>query len=163
MILDLHWNSDDIEFKGEMAMRGQEAVGDSVDFWHSVADQFKDNELVFYELFNEPHLQQEVTNEVYLHGDDTYVGMLGLIDTVRAHSQDQVLIIGGAKNWAYDTESLKELDALTDDTLIMYNYHMYMHPGVQQDYKGKNVDRIEAHVIDIQGATDKPTIFTEFG
>lgn len=163
MILDLHWNSDDVEFKGEMAMRGQEAVGDSVDFWHSVADQFKDNELVFYELFNEPHLQQEVTNDVYLHGDDTYVGMLELIDTVRAHSQDQVLIIGGAKNWAYDTESLKELDALTDDALIMYNYHMYMHPGVQQDHKGKNVDKVEAHIIDIQGATDKPTIFTEFG
>ena len=57
MILDLHWNSDDIEFKGEMAMRGKEGVGDSVEFWESVASQFSDNELVFYELFNEPHLQ----------------------------------------------------------------------------------------------------------
>ena len=57
VILDLHWNSDDVEFGGEMAMRGQENVGDSVEFWHSVSSLFKDNELVFYELFNEPHLQ----------------------------------------------------------------------------------------------------------
>lgn len=57
MILDLHWNSDDIEFKGEMAMRGTEGVGDSVEFWESVANQFSGNEMVFYELFNEPHLQ----------------------------------------------------------------------------------------------------------
>ena len=40
-----------------------------------------------------------------------------------------------------------ELDTLTDDTLIMYNYHMYMHPDRTSDEK--NVDNVEAHIITI--------------
>ena len=40
-----------------------------------------------------------------------------------------------------------ELDTLTDDTLIMYNYHMYMHPDRTSDEK--NVDNVEALIITI--------------
>ena len=58
-----------------------------------------------------------------------------------------MLIIGGAKDWAYHSESLIELDALTNDTLIMYNYHMYMHPDRTLD--DKNVDNVEANIINI--------------
>lgn len=72
-----------------------------------------------------------------------------------------MLIIAGAKDWAYHNESLIELDQLTDDTKIMYNYHMYMHPDSQKNHK--NIDALEAYVENIQEATDKPVIFTEFG
>ena len=66
-------------------------------FWESISERFKDNEFVFYELYNEPHLNSEETNDIYIYGNDEYVGMLEMIDVVRQHSKDQVLVIAGAK------------------------------------------------------------------
>jgi len=148
VILDLHWNSDDIG-QSPMALRASEGdkAGDSIAFWESVSSQFKDNEYVFYELYNEPHLQSETTNDIYLNGNDTYVGMLELIQAVRKHSQDQVLVIAGAKDWAFNNESLIELDSKTDDTLIMYNFHAYMNPDNPKALK--NTDSLEAYLQEI--------------
>ena len=69
-----------------MALPAGEKVGGSIEFWESIAEKFKDNELVFYELFNEPHLPTSTSTDVYLNGDDTYVGMLQMIEAVRKHS-----------------------------------------------------------------------------
>ena len=148
MILDLHWNSDDIG-QSPMALRASEGdkAGDSIAFWESVSSQFKDNEYVFYELYNEPHLQSETTNDIYLNGNDTYVGMLELIQAVRKHSQNQVLVIAGAKDWAFNNDSLIELDSKTDETLIMYNYHAYMNP--ENPKALKNADSLEAYLQEI--------------
>ena len=72
VILDLHWNNDDDE-QMEMAQRADGAlgdiVGDSLFFWDSVSEMFKDNEYVFYELYNEPHLTGSNANDIYLYGD----------------------------------------------------------------------------------------------
>ena len=160
VILDLHWNSDDIG-QSPMALKARDKVGGSIEFWESIAAKFKDNELVFYELFNEPHLNSSTDNSVYLRGDDTYVGMLDMIEAVRKHSSDQVFIIAGAKDWAFNNPSLMELDAATSEDLILYNYHAYMNPDNQKVLK--NVDSLEKHIQDIQKATDKPAILTEFG
>lgn len=126
-----------------MALRASEKGG-SIEFWESIASKFKDNELVFYELFNEPHLNDSTPNAVYLHGDDTYVGMLEMIEAVRTQSSDQVFIIAGARDWAFNNESLIELDTLTDENLIIYNYHAYMNPENPKTLK--NVDSIESHI-----------------
>ena len=75
VILDLHWNSDDIE-QSPMALPAADKVGGSIEFWESISEKFKDNEFVFYELYNEPHLASSIPTDVYLNGDDTYVGML---------------------------------------------------------------------------------------
>ena len=42
-----------------MALRSttDDKIGDSIAFWESIASEFKENEYVFYELYNEPHLQ----------------------------------------------------------------------------------------------------------
>ena len=129
-----------------MALRATEGdkIGDSVEFWESIASTFKDNEYVFYELYNEPHLQDETTNDIYLNGDDTYVGMLEMIAAVRQHSKDQVLVIAGAKDWSFNNDSLIELDSKTDDTLIMYNYHAYMNPSNPKALK--NADSLESYI-----------------
>ena len=160
VILDLHWNSD-VEGQSEMARKGAEGVGDSVEFWHSIASTFKDNERVMYELYNEPHLTGDSADEIFLHGNDIYAGILDLIKAVRDHSQDQVMVIGGARDWAFDADSLIQLDALTDDPLIMYNFHMYMNPFRTNELK--NVDGVQDQIQRIHESTDKPAIFTEFG
>ena len=73
-----------------MALRSttDDKIGDSIAFWESIASEFKENEYVFYELYNEPHLQSETDNDIYLYGDDTYVGMIEMIEAVRKHSKD---------------------------------------------------------------------------
>ena len=87
--------------------------------------------------------------------------MLEMIDVVRQHSKDQVLVIAGAKQWSFDNNSLIELDSKTDDTLIMYNYHAYMNPDAPKALK--NTDSLEKYIKEIQRKTDKPVILTEFG
>ena len=143
MILDLHWNSDDIE-QSPMALPASEKVGGSIEFWESISEKFKDNDHVMYELYNEPHLDDTISTEVYLNGDDTYVGMIPMIEAVRKHSNDQVLVIAGAREWAYDTDSLIELDSLTSEELIMYNYHAYMKAATPKEIK--NADSFETNI-----------------
>lgn len=70
-----------------------------------------------------------------------------MIEAVRKYSDDQVLVIAGAKDWAFNNESLIELDSKTDDTLIMYNYHAYMNPSSPKALK--NTDSLEAYIQEI--------------
>ena len=70
--------------------------------------------------------------------------MLEMIDVVRQHSKDQVLVIAGAKQWSFDNDSLIELDSKTDETLIVYNYHAYMNPDAPKALK--NTDSLEAYI-----------------
>ena len=130
-----------------MALPASEKVGGSIEFWESISEKFKDNEFVFYELYNEPHLDDSISTDVYLNGNDTYVGMLEMIEAVRKHSADQVLVIAGAREFAFDTESVIELDSKTDEQLIMYNYHAYMNPSNPKALK--NADSLEENIKDL--------------
>ena len=81
---------------------------------------------------------------------------------MRKNSADQVLVIGGGNDYAYDADSLIKLDGQTSDSLIMYNFHPYMGPNQSGD-KHKNADGYETMVKTIQSGTEKPVIITEFG
>ena len=61
-------------------MARKDQAANARDFWNSVSATFKDNELVFYELYNEPH---DVDTYAYIHGNNQYAGMLEMINTVR--------------------------------------------------------------------------------
>jgi hypothetical protein len=79
----------------------------AVQFWSTVAQQFGNNTLVFYELYNEPHTGN-VTS--YMHGDKQTAGMIEMLQAVREHT-DTPAIIAGAAGYAYDAASLITLDA----------------------------------------------------
>ena len=158
VILDLHWSDDDTE-QQVLPFKKRSGTGGAIEFWESVSAKFKGNDHVFYELYNEPHNND---TELYINGNDTYAGMLDLIEAVRKNSADQMLVIAGGNGWAYDAESLIELDGKTQDELIMYNFHPYMGPNQAGDTK-KNADGFEAMVKQVQSGTDKPVIITEFG
>ena len=112
VILDLHWSDDDTD-QQNMAFKAASGTGGGVEFWDSVSEMFKDNDHVFYELYNEPHNN---TNDLYLNGNGTYEGMLDMIAAVRRNSADQMLVVAGANGWAYDADSLIELDGKVDDS-----------------------------------------------
>ena len=142
-----------------MALKAKAGTGGSVEFWESVSETFAGNDHVFYELYNEPHNNE---TDVFIHGDDTYAGMLDMIAAVRKNSADQVLVVAGGNDWAYDADSLVELEKQTDEQLMMYNFHPYM-GATQAGDTHKNADGFEAMVKQIHSGTNKPVISTEFG
>jgi len=93
--------------------------------------------------------------------------MTSMVAVVRENAPNAVLVIAGAKDYAYDAQSAIDLDSkLAETTLtnknIMYNFHPYMGPNQSGDSK-KTADGFEAMVKQMQAGTDAPLIVTEFG
>ena len=154
-ILDLHWTDDDTD-NAPMAGKG---ATNCVDFWDSVAAKFADNSMVFYELYNEPH---RVELDAWMNGDSETSGMLEMLAAVRKHTTAPV-IIAGYGGYAYDSDSLVQLDAkLGGDKNIIYSFHPYMGPNQAGDSK-KCADNFETYLQTVLDGTDKPVIVTEFG
>jgi hypothetical protein len=154
-ILDLHWTDDDTD--NTLVMAGKGATN-CVDFWDSVAAMFADNTMVFYELFNEPH---RVELDAWMNGDSETSGMLEMMAAVRKHTTAPVIIAGGG-GYAYDSDSLIQIDASLTDSNVIYNFHPYMGPNQAGDSK-KCPTNFEQYVTAVLSATNKPAIVTEFG
>ena len=129
-ILDLHWNDDDSE-QQPMALKKRTDggnTGNALDFWDSVASAFGENKLVFYELYNEPHTDVAT----WMNGSDQFAGMLEMRAVVRKHTPDSMLVIAGAQAYAYDADSLLQIETQLNkagEQNVMYNFHPYMGPN----------------------------------
>ena len=108
VILDLHWNN-----SGTNQSTGQEMMPDldhAPAFWTSVANTFKNNSSVIFDLYNEPH---DVSWACWLSGSTApqsgncsgvgfaVAGMQTLVNTVRATGATNVLMLGGLA-WSND-------------------------------------------------------------
>jgi hypothetical protein len=164
VILDLHWSD-----RGDATVKpDQQAMPDqnSLAFWKSVAELFKGDGRVLFELYNEP---KNVKWEVWLNGGavtDNYrdndtgqtqqvaftaVGMQQLYDAVRAAGAENLVLIGGI-NWAFDLSGVATHQVQGHN--IMYVTHPY-------DYGGKQPadwDRAWGYLTETA-----PVIVTEFG
>ena len=95
VILDLHWNA-----PGGRVAKGQELMADtdhSPAFWSSVAETFRTNSSVMFDLYNEPH---GISWSCWRDGCQVpqgwhAAGMQSLVDAVRATGATQVLLLGG--------------------------------------------------------------------
>ncbi len=106
--LDLHWNN-----SGTNQSTGQEMMPDldhAPAFWTSVANTFKNNSSVIFDLYNEPH---DISWSCWLSGSTApqsgacsgvgfaVAGMQTLVNTVRATGATNVLMLGGLA-WSND-------------------------------------------------------------
>lgn len=111
VIVDLHWNN-----SGSNKATGQDNMADldhSPAFWTSVANRFKSNSSVIFDLYNEPH---DISWACWRDGSTSpyggecntvnyaVAGMQTLINTVRATGATNVLMLGGL-GWAGDVSS----------------------------------------------------------
>lgn len=111
-LLDLHWTT-----RGDACgTPGLQPLGDdfSIPFWQTVASRYKDNPLVAFDLFNEPH---DVSASVWRDGgrvtqgkganQSTWhaVGMQQLYDTVRGTGARNVVYVTGY-SWGTDASPL---------------------------------------------------------
>ncbi|MGZ3383081.1 MAG: glycoside hydrolase family 5 protein, partial [Isosphaeraceae bacterium] len=112
VIIDLHWTA-----PHDLCPVSQDQLPDadhSVDFWRSVADTFKDNPAVIFDLFNEPYapgaggwqvLRDGATQSTFSADSGKYVqsltwqsvGMQTLINTVRATGATNIVMVGGLR------------------------------------------------------------------
>jgi hypothetical protein len=151
VILDLHW-SDRGDFTSTPAQQRM-ADANSLLFWRAIAEKFKGDGRVVFELYNEPH---DVPWEVWRSGGPsgdgfTVTGMQALYDAVRETGAHNLVIIGGLR-FAYD------LSGVPQNRIHGYNIVYATHP---YNYADKQQPAWDA-AWGFLAATD-PIIVTEFG
>ncbi len=127
-ILDLHWNA-----PGSTIASAQQAMPDSDHapaFWTSVANTFKNNSSVIFDLYNEPHT---ASWSCWLNGGSgsncndvgfPAAGMQSLVNTVRATGATNPIMLGGLA-WANDLSQWlqnKPTDPLNN---LIASFHVY--------------------------------------
>jgi endoglucanase len=131
VILDLHY-SDRGDLSMPMAMGQRMPDRNSVTFWREVAQRYKNDGRVLFDLYNEPH---DVSWSVWRNGGPTgdnfdAVGMQTLYATIRSTGAHNLVIAAGL-NWGYDLSGLPQY-ALNGYN-IMYSSHPYSYANKQPD------------------------------
>jgi endoglucanase len=151
VILDLHWSD-----RGDFATKpAQQRMADqnSVAFWRAVAEKFKGDGRVIFELYNEPH---DVPWEVWKNGGPsgdgfTVAGMQALYDAVRSTGAHNLVVIGGLR-YAFD------LSGVPQHRIQGYNIVYATHPYNFSDKQQPTWNTAWGFLA----ATD-PIIISEFG
>jgi endoglucanase len=151
VILDLHWSD-----RGDFATKpAQQRMADqnSVTFWRAVAEKFKGDGRVIFELYNEPH---DVPWDVWKNGGPsgdgfTAAGMQALYDAVRSTGAHNLVLIGGLR-FGYD------LSGVPQNRIAGYNIAYATHPYNYSDKQPASWTGAWGFLA----ATD-PVIISEFG
>ncbi len=109
-----------------------------------------------FELFNEPF---DISQDVWLNGDDQYAGYQQLYDAVRNEGADNLVIINGT-NYGYDLSFVGlDVGIRINGIDIIYGSHPYNNKGAP-DYTGAggSFDNCFKGILG-----NFPLIFTEFG
>ena len=124
-ILDLHTQQNHIGLDNFMLKMGYVK-----EMWVDIAQTYKGDHRIFFEIFNEPH---NIDVDVWWNGDSTYYGYNEILKQIRAHA-DNICIIGGldyAYQWAFlkkNTTLLKQIQAFDNIVLSTHPYGYRGHP-----------------------------------
>ena len=146
VILDLHWSA-----PGTICPTDQNWMADtdhSIAFWTSIADTFKANPAVIFELYNEPVLTNSTAGwNVWLNGGAqttvrpgggktyawTSAGMQQLLDAVRATGATNVVLCGGVSysNVLTSFPSHTPVDPISQlgAAWHVYSFNIYVDPS----------------------------------
>lgn len=141
----------------------------STSFWSTVADRYKANPLVAFDLFNEPH---DVTEAVWRSGGSvtaggvTYqaIGMQTMIDAIRAAGATDQLIFASGFGWATNPPTGGPLSG----GKIVYAVHYYTCPhsvGECTTSQPMNPATSDGQRLNVWSgiAASYPVVVTEFG
>jgi len=141
-ILDLHWTDGQYTGPGAGCSSAQATcqkpmpdAAESVPFWTSVANAFKGNDAVIFDLFNEPYPDQAAGNETegwqcWLNGGScpgigyTVAGMQTLVNAVRSTGASNVIMLGGL-TWANDLTQWLQYEPTDPDGNLVASWHSY--------------------------------------
>ena len=143
----------------------QQTMADSTapDFWRQVATRYRDNPLVAFDLYNEPH---DISADVWLRGGKvtagtsifTVVGMQTMYDAVRSTGATNLVFISGL-GWASNPPP-----KLVTGTNIVYALHDYTCPSTDMSKCSANPQDPTPVLKLWDGlASTVPVAATEFG
>ena len=122
-ILDLHWNA-----PGGTLANSQQVMADSdhsPTFWTQVANAYKGNNAVIFELYNEPH---DISWSCWRDGGSCasfqVAGMQTLVNAVRNTGATNVLLLGGL-DWSNDISSWLSYKPNDPQNGIAAAWHVY--------------------------------------
>jgi aryl-phospho-beta-D-glucosidase BglC (GH1 family) len=127
VMLDLHWHT--IAPCGPAKTYPMADYPNAVSFWQQVATRYKNNPLVGFDLYNEPH---NITDQVWRYGGSvtwkgvTYraAGMQQMYDAIRATGASNLVFVTG-NAWGNAFPSTAPITG----TNIVYSPHSYTCPG----------------------------------
>jgi endoglucanase len=143
-ILDLHW-TDGLYTGDSSGCSSAEAVcqkpmpdaAESVPFWTSVANTFKGNDAVIFDLFNEPYPERADNSDetegwqCWLNGGSDCVGisyqvagMQTLVNAVRSTGANNVIMLGGLE-YANDLTQWLQYEPTDPDGNLVASWHSY--------------------------------------
>jgi hypothetical protein len=126
VLLDLHWNMVTYPCGPAQPYPMADSAG-GIPFWTQVANRYKDNPRVGFDLYNEPH---NINNSVYLNGgtvtwkSQTYhaTGMQAMYNAVRSTGAQNLVFVTG-QVWG------NNFPPLISGFNIVYSVHAYTCPG----------------------------------
>jgi len=143
VILDLHWTdgwdsaSSGCHSAEALCQKPMPDAAEAVPFWSSVAETFKSNDAVIFDLFNEPYPNavmptEDAAWECWLKGGSScspYIpyavaGMQTLVDTVRATGADNVIMLGGLA-YGNDLNGWLKHEPSDPDHNLVASWHSY--------------------------------------
>jgi endoglucanase len=148
VIIDLHTQQTHSEMDN-FIIRGNESFA----FWQGVANRYKNDTRIFFELFNEPH---GIDASTWWYGDENYYGYKEILQEIRKTSNN-ICILGGL-DYAYQWAFINDFPEILKDMLTFQNIAISSHP---YGYRGKpstnDKTRTEQipHVIKLPSESEK--------
>jgi endoglucanase len=142
VILDLHW-TDGLYTGTSSGCSSAEAIcqkpmpdaAEAIPFWTSVANTFKGNNAVIFDLFNEPYASRATGStttgwECWLNGGTCpgigyqVAGMQSMVNAVRSTGASNVLMLGG-EEYSNDLTDWLQYEPTDPDNNLVASWHSY--------------------------------------
>jgi hypothetical protein len=141
-ILDLHWtdgaytgNSSGCSSAEAMCQKPMPDAAGAIPFWTSVANTFKGNDAVIFDLFNEPYASRATGNttsgwQCWENGGSCpgisyqVAGMQQMVNAVRSTGANNVLMLGG-EEYSNDLSSWLQYEPSDPDHDLVASWHSY--------------------------------------
>jgi endoglucanase len=141
-ILDLHWtdglytgNSSGCSSAEATCQKPMPDAAQAIPFWTSVANTFKGNDAVVFDLFNEPYASRATGNtttgwQCWENGGTCsgisyqVAGMQQMVNAVRSTGANNVLMLGG-EEYSNDLTSWLQYEPTDSDHNLVASWHSY--------------------------------------
>jgi len=141
-ILDLHWtdglytgNSSGCSSAEAICQKPMPDAAQAIPFWTSVADTFKGNDAVIFDLFNEPYASRATGStttgwQCWENGGTCsgisyqVAGMQQMVNAVRSTGANNVLMLGG-EEYANDLTDWLQYEPTDPDHNLVASFHSY--------------------------------------
>jgi hypothetical protein len=162
-LLVLHWNT--IGSCGRYGQQPMAVYPNAITFWQQVASRYKNNPLVAFDLYNEPH---HISDDIWRNGGtvswkgDTFqaAGMQQMYNTVRGTGATNLVFASGT-GWANKWPSTAPLAGRD----IVYAVHAYPCPSTPPPNCDNPApyDPVQFFRLWTKAARSYPVMVTEFG